>query len=368
MATQPTSLLDLSKSDLSDYLSALGQPSYRARQLLGAVYRRLIFDPAAMSDLPRGLREALAERLPILPVTPIREQVAEDGQTRKWLFQLPDGKTVETVLMEYNRPDSRPRRTVCLSTQVGCAIGCLFCATGRAGLTRNLSAGEIVGQVLWVARFLADRDPAEAVTNVVFMGQGEPVQNLPSTLAAIDRLNDPELFGLGARHLTVSTSGLVPGIRALAADPHQVNLAVSLHAPNDELRSRLVPINVRYPIAEVLAACREYLAQTGRRITFEYVLIDGLNDDPALGRDLGRLLRGMLCHVNLIPINPIGDDDLRRPSRERVVAFAQAVAEAGIPTTIRIEKGVEIAAACGQLRTETGRRANWAKRSHDVIR
>ncbi|HEX2170953.1 MAG TPA: 23S rRNA (adenine(2503)-C(2))-methyltransferase RlmN, partial [Dehalococcoidia bacterium] len=271
MPRQATSLLDLDPAEVYDYLQELGQPGYRARQVLTAIYRRLIFDPAKLGDLPLNVRALLAEGLPVLPVEPLREQVAADGQTRKWLFKLPDGKTVETVLMEYNRRGSRPRRTVCLSSQVGCAIGCVFCATGRAGLTRNLSVGEIVGQVLWVARFLADRRPAEAVTNLVFMGQGEPLQNRAATFGAIERLNDPDLFGLGARHMTVSTSGLAPGIRALADFPYQVNLAVSIHAPNDELRTRLVPINIRYPIAEVLDACRYYIDRTHRRVTFEYV-------------------------------------------------------------------------------------------------
>jgi 23S rRNA (adenine2503-C2)-methyltransferase len=256
--------------------------------------------------------------------------------------------------------DSRARRTVCVSTQVGCALDCAFCATGKGSFGRNLTAGEIVEQVLYFARQFQGHDPemeseapgadASPITNVILAGMGEPLANYAATWAAVERLNDPAGFGLGARHMTISTAGLVPGIRRLAGEKLQVNLAVSLHAPDDVLRAQLMPIARRYPLAELLAACREYSEKTGRRVSFEYILIDGVNSSSAQARQLAALLEGMLCHVNLIPMNPIAERPWRPPSHEAVLAFERELARRGITTTVRLERGVEIQAACGQLR------------------
>jgi 23S rRNA (adenine2503-C2)-methyltransferase len=260
------------------------------------------------------------------------------------------------------------RRTVCISTQAGCAMGCVFCATGQAGLARNLTAGEIVAQVLAAARWLAQdekrktkneapqspiRNPQSAIrnlTNVVVMGMGEPLANYERTWQALRTLTAPDGFGLGARHITISTVGLPQGIRRMAAEPLQINLAVSLHAPNDALRTRLVPINHRYPIAEVMAAVRDYVAQTHRRVTFEYALMRGINDGPAVARELAALLRGLLCHVNLIPLNPVAESPYQPASPEQAASFQVILEKSGIPATLRLRRGLDIDAGCGQLR------------------
>ena len=249
------------------------------------------------------------------------------------------------------------RRTVCISTQVGCPIGCPFCATGQAGYVRNLTAGEIVAQVLYFAR--ERRRAGERVlplTNVVIMGMGEPLMKFDITWKAIQALVDAARFGLGARRITVSTSGLIPGIDRLAQLHSQVNLAVSLHAPDDELRDILVPINRRYPLADLLKACRSYVEKTHRRISFEYALMEDINDRPDQARALAQRLRGLVCHVNLIPLNPTAESPYQRPPYNRVQAFERILREAGIPTTLRVEKGIEIAAGCGQLRQQATRR------------
>jgi 23S rRNA (adenine2503-C2)-methyltransferase len=272
----------------------------------------------------------------------VREQTAEDGLTHKVLLRLHDGQQIETVLMRYPESgDSQGRATVCVSTQAGCAVGCPFCATGRMGLLRNLSPGEIVGQVIFFARRCQ-------VTNVVFMGMGEPLLNYDNTWRAIETLNHPRGFGLGARRMTISTSGIVPGIQRLAGEKLQVNLAISLHAPNDRLRNILVPVNRKYPIAALMQACKDYVEKTGRRVSYEYVLLAGVNDTPKLAHELGALLRGTLSHVNLIPLNPTASA-FTRPRHESVLAFQRVVRTYGIATTVRIERGVEISAACGQL-------------------
>ncbi len=255
--------------------------------------------------------------------------------------------------MLYGDEDSenRPRRTVCLSTQAGCAMQCAFCATGKSGLRRNLSAGEIVGQVLYFARQLRTGDSPTGITNVIFAGMGEPLVNYEATWEAIERLNDPAGFGLGARHMTISTAGWVPGIERLAQEKLQVGLAVSLHAPDDALRSKLMPINRRYPVAQLMAAGQKHTQQTGRRLSFEYILIAGINDSAAQAQKLAALLKGMLCHVNLIPLNPVPGNPWRPPTRAIIQAFENVLMKAGIPTTLRVERGADIQAACGQLRS-----------------
>jgi 23S rRNA (adenine2503-C2)-methyltransferase len=354
-------LTNLSLAQLVEFMASLGEPAYRARQVYRWLYRSLAGDFSAMHNLPAALRSRLAEVARVGSLQPVTTQTSADGLTRKVLFRLADGNNIESVLMLYAPGnDSRARRTVCVSTQAGCALDCAFCATGKGGFGRNLTAGEIVEQVLYFARQFQGHESetesaglnadASPMTNVIFAGMGEPLANYAATWAAVERLNDPAGFGLGARHMTISTAGIVLGIRRLAGAKLQVNLAVSLHAPDDVLRAKLMPIARRYPLAELLAACREYGDKTGRRVSFEYILIDGVNSSPAQARQLAALLEGLLCHVNLIPMNPIAESPWRPPSREVVLVFERELARRGIATTVRLERGVEIQAACGQLR------------------
>jgi 23S rRNA (adenine2503-C2)-methyltransferase len=342
------SLLDLSRDILRDELHALGEPEYRVQQIWHALYGRLASSLEQLTDLPAALRAALNERYSLLPAEPIRDLRSRDGSTVKVLLRLHDGELIEAVLMRYDATrESHRRNTVCVSSQAGCAMACSFCATGQQGFRRNLSVGEIVEQVLYFARRL--RLEQDQVTNVVFMGMGEPLANYAATLAAVRTLNDPHGFGLGARHITISTVGIVPAIHRLAREPLQAGLAVSLHAPNDDLRRQLIP-TARQQIAAILDACNAYTAATGRRYSVEYALIEGVNDGVELARDLGQLLRGLPCHVNLIPVNPTANPDTRRPRRARVLAFQRELLAAGINCTVRAEKGIDIAAGCGQLR------------------
>jgi 23S rRNA (adenine2503-C2)-methyltransferase len=347
-------LYDATLPELEMLMREWKQPAFRARQLYRQLYVNLSDDAQAMSDLPRALRERLAAETTLTHLRLQHVQHGDGGLTRKALFALPDGPVVETVLMVY--PD---RATVCVSTQAGCAMGCVFCATGKLGLLRNLSTGEIVSQVLWAARTLRDIAADEQqhggqmlpgrLTNLVFMGMGESFANYDRWWGAVERLHDPQGFDFGARRMTVSTVGLVPGIRRLAQEQLPINLAISLHAPDDRLRSELMPINNRYSIAELMDATREYIAQTNRRVSFEYVLMQGKNDNPQQAKQLAGLLRGMLCHVNLIPWNPVPGAPLGRSERQRVLDFQSILQDQNIPCTVRVERGVEIAAACGQL-------------------
>ena len=343
---EPT-LLDLTLDQLSAHLTALGFPSYRAQQIWRAAFVDLLPGYDAMSTLPRDLRTRLEEALPFTPCEVGQEQVSPDGATSKTVLRLADGETVEVVSMEY-----AGRATACVSSQIGCAIGCPFCATGQAGFVRNLSSGEIVAQALHVARTLQSR--GRRLSNVVYMGMGEPLANVDAVLGSIRLLNDPRGFGLGARAFTVSTAGVVPGMDRLANQPLQINLAVSLHAGDDPLRSVLVPLNRKYPLDVLIAACQRYLARTHRRISFEIALVAGLNDRPHHARAVAARLSGLLCHVNLIPVNPIPERlDWQRSSATAVDAYAQVLIAAGIPTTVRDSRGAEIAAGCGQLRARS---------------
>ena len=359
MTTETLNLYDLPLPDLEALLQGWGQPAYRAKQIYRQLYIHLATDPLAMTDLPLALRERLAAETQIGTLQLVRLQTADQGLTRKALFQLPSGEVVESVLMVY--PD---RATACVSTQAGCAMGCVFCATGRLGLLKNLSPGQIVEQALWASRelrALADQlhesvqaaaSPSarhSALTNIVFMGMGEPFANYDRWWQSVERLHDPRGFNLGARGLTVSTVGLAPAIRRLAGEALPINLAISLHAPDDALRSEMMPINRRYPIAELLDATRDYIARTHRRVSFEYVLLQGKNDQPEQAIALAELLQGMLCHVNLIPWNPVPGAPLGRSDRARVLRFQQELADRGIACTVRVERGMSIAAACGQL-------------------
>lgn len=338
--------------ELVELVRGLGAPAYRGRQIARWIYGRGVERIADMTDLPVEFRGRLAGAARLGGLTVRRSTEAPDRSATKLLATCDDGQTVECVLMRFDDG----RRSACLSTQAGCAMGCVFCATGLGGFARNLSTAEIISQASLI-RARADR----RVGNVVFMGMGEPLANYDATVRAARILTAPWGFGIGARHLTISTVGLVPQIRRLAREGLPITLAVSLHAPADALRRRLVPVTERYPIAELLAACRDYLAATGRRITFEYVLIDGTNDGDREARALGRLLRGLLCHVNVIPLNPVAGIPLRRPPAARVRAFARSLRESGVPVTVRIERGTEIQAACGQLRLldGTGRASRW---------
>jgi 23S rRNA (adenine2503-C2)-methyltransferase len=339
----PIQLLDLTKDELQMLLTDWGEPRYRADQIWRWLYRRFAFSSEDMTDLPKSLRTRLATETCLHPVHLLTTLDSSDGQTRKTLFSLPDGPQVEAVLMHYQK-----RRTLCISTQAGCAMGCPFCATGQGGFDRNLSSGEIIAQVLFYARLLALEEAH--VTNIVFMGMGEPLANYAATWAAIRRLNDPSGFGLGARAMTLSTVGLVPAIRRMSHESEQVGLAISLHAPIDELRDELVPINRRYPLAQLMGACREYITATRRRVSFEYALMDGVNDRDEQAHQLAHLLRGMLAHVNLIPLNPTDDSPYRGSSTARVRAFAAILEDGGVPTTLRLRRGIDIQAGCGQLR------------------
>jgi len=357
-------LLEFDQAGLVAWFDSLGEPAYRAHQVYRWLYQAGVTDFAGMTDLPAALRARLTAACDLGLLTPAASQQSADGLTRKVLFTLHDGQQIEAVLMSYpeaeqqRRPSSRPgekpshrRRTVCVSTQVGCAMGCTFCATGQMGLGRNLSAGEIVAQVIhFVGELRAARVASPPITNVIFAGMGEPLANYDATLAAVRRLNDPAGLNIGARHITVSTVGLVPGIERLAGEPLQVHLAVSLHAPDDRLRTQLMPVNRRYPLASLLRACRSYVDKTGRRVSFEYVLLAGVNDRPEQAHQLAQVLGDLTSHVNLIPANPIPGGPYRRPERAAALAFQQILTAHNIPTTIRVERGSEIAAACGQLR------------------
>jgi 23S rRNA (adenine2503-C2)-methyltransferase len=347
------SLLDMSLPEFEIWLGERGQPAFRARQIWEWTYRRFARRFEDMTDLPRDLRERLASEATIDPLNVATQVVSKAGDTLKVLFTLHDGQTIEAVLMLYDN-----RRTLCISSQAGCAMGCSFCATAQGGLARNLSAGEIVAQVLYFARYLAHSelpplttvDRPTHVSNIVLMGMGEPLHNYNNVWAALRRLTDPAAFGLGARHITLSTVGLAPMIDRMADEDLQIGLAVSLHAPNDEIRTPLVPVNRAYPVDEVLAAVRRYAQKTRRRVTFEYALMRGINDTPQLASQLARKISGLLCHVNLIPLNPIPDSPFQPSTSVDAEAFATILLDAGIPTSIRLRRGIEINAGCGQLR------------------
>jgi len=346
-ALDKTPLLDLTYDQLNELLASWGEPSYRVNQIWGWLYRSLATDFQEMTNLPKELRGRLAEATLLQTMKPLEERVSADGLTRKVLFALRDNQTIESVLMHYER-----RHTACISTQVGCPFGCVFCATGQSGFVRNLAPGEIVGQVLYFARQLRDQRRRTNITNVVFMGMGEPLANYEATWQAIETLTHDEGFNLGARRITISTVGLVPGIQRLAEEGTQIGLAISLHAPTDELRDKLVPINRRYPLNQLMAACRHYVERTGRRISFEYALIQGVNDSLEQARQLARLLDGLLCHVNLIPLNPVPESPYQPSPRDRVLAFQAELNRSKVPNTLRVERGIDIQAGCGQLRSQ----------------
>ncbi|MCK6508078.1 23S rRNA (adenine(2503)-C(2))-methyltransferase RlmN [Myxococcota bacterium] len=334
-------LLALSPEQMARTLAEWGQPAFRARQLHAWIHERGARSVDEMSDLPRALRQHLARHATIGTLAQVTEQRSADG-TLKRLYRLHDGPLIESVLMPYDDG----RRTACISSQAGCAMGCVFCATGQMGLTRHLSAAEILEQA-W--RFHAElKARGERLSNVVLMGMGEPFHNYEAAVDAVRRIVGE--LGIGQRHVTISTVGLVPAIRRFAAEGLQVTLAISLHAATDQARGALLPVNRRWPIGQVLEACRAYQAATGRRVTFEWALIAGQNDAPDEAHRLGRLLRGLRCHVNLIPLNPTAGYGGAPTAQADAAAFIEILARHGVPATLRLRRGIDIDAGCGQLR------------------
>lgn len=341
--------------DLEKWLESEGQPAFRAKQIRDAVWRQNAATAGELKPLPAPLQARIDQSFRIDTIVEDEVKVADGGNTEKTLHLLFDGALIESVLMHYpargyagpGRPLHRERNTLCISSQAGCAVGCPFCATGELGFGRDLETAEIVDQVRHAARRLARS--GRHLTNVVFMGMGEPLLNLDRVLEAVEILADPRKFALGARHVVVSTSGVVPGIRRLTALGPQFTLAISLHAARDPLRDVLVPLNRRWPVAEVVAAARDHARVTGRRVSYEYVMISGVNDTDVDADALARLLRGDLAHVNLIPMNPVAHTPWQGSSAERVAQFAARVRHGGIGVTIRANRGQDAGAACGQL-------------------
>jgi 23S rRNA (adenine2503-C2)-methyltransferase len=356
---KPINILDFTPGQLADFIKQLGEPVSQADVLLKSIYRDCAAGFEDMASLRPSLKQKLAERASLAILEPLEEKVSADGQTRKVLFRFEDGKTVEATLM-FSRitRTGRERRTVCVSSQVGCPVGCKFCATGLQGFERNLTPGEILGQVLYFSRRFGStaKKPGNSVekgwlTNVVFMGMGEPLANLDNVRAALEVINSPRGFGLGLHQVTLSTSGLIPQMLELADEAPQFQMAVSLHTANNELRGHLVPINKKYPLEELVAACREYSLKTGRKIFIEYALFSGINDSTKDADDLVRLLDGLSCSVNLILGNPAGATDFKPSGRETALAFQRRLINGGVRTMLRVSRGADIEAGCGQLRS-----------------
>ena len=337
-----TLLYDLDFDTFSQALTELDQPPFRTRQIWNGLYQQHYNDFSQFSNIPASLRAALTEQYLLKPLTPRTSVRSKDQLTEKTLFGLPDDLSVETVLMRYEE-----RNSLCVSTQVGCPMGCVFCATGQMGFQRGLSTGEILAQILHYMRLL--QSEGKNLTNIVYMGMGEPFLNYEATMASLRRLTDPGALNFGARRITVSTVGIIPKIERFSKEGLQVNLAVSLHSAENELRSQLVPANRIYPLKNLISTCRDYTEETHRRISFEYALINDVNDSPTAAAQLAGLLKGMLCHVNLIALNPSKQYPLQGSPRERVRAFADVLAERGISVTVRLRRGIEIQAGCGQL-------------------
>lgn len=337
-------IYDLTYDQLKDWLVSLDEPAFRAKQVYDWLYVKRVQDFTEMTNLSKGLREQLAEHFSLAALREVTKQVSRDG-TIKFLFELQDGYAIETVIMRHNYGNS-----ICVTTQVGCRIGCTFCASTLGGLKRNLTAGEIVAQVVEAQRLLDTEK--ERASHVVVMGIGEPFENYASLLDFLKIINDQRGLRIGARHITVSTSGIIPKIYQFADEGLQVNLAISLHAPNDELRSKLMPINRAFPLDKLLDAARYYVAKTGRRITFEYGLFGGVNDQPEHALQLVEKVKDINCLVNLIPVNYVPERNYRRTPKKEIFQFKNILEEYGINCTIRREHGSDIAAACGQLRAQ----------------
>ena len=346
------SIKSLTLDELAGQFTALGEPAYRARQVIEWLYLKRVGRFADMTNLPAGLRAKLGAEFDERPLEVVRRTGSRDT-TQKFLFRLRDGQMVETVLIPASPAlygEASDRRTICISSQVGCAYGCRFCASGLDGWKRNLDAGEIVDQLLRV-----EAESGERVNNIVFMGMGEPLANYDHLLRAIGIINAPWGAGIGARHITVSTSGLVPRIRDLADQPLQIRLAISLHGATDPVRSQIMPVNKKYPLAELLEACAYFRARKKQKITFEFILIEGVNDTAGQAAELARLTKRLDAKVNVIPYNTVEGLPWTRPSERAQDAFMEILRRGGAAATLRREKGHDIAAACGQLRLQTER-------------
>ncbi len=339
------SIYDLNYTEIVDIVKEIGQPKFRADQIWQGIYKHYWSEPDQFVGLPTAMRKLLRDRIQFSSLAIAKELHSNDHQTVKSLFTLSDARHIESVLMGYEHRD-----TLCISTQSGCAMGCTFCATGQMGFFRNLTSGEIIEQVIHFARELHKID--KSVTNIVFMGMGEPFHNYDNVMESIDRLNNPTGWNFGARRMTISTVGIIPGIQRFASEKRQVNLAVSLHSVDNDLRSSMMPVNKKYPVKELLLACRDYVSQTHRRITFEWALIQNVNDMPSVARDLATAIKGTLCHVNLIPLNPTQKFDKPGSIHERALAFQDELVKIGIPCTLRLRRGIDIQAGCGQLASE----------------
>ena len=347
-----TDLYRLLPEEMEKLVIDMGYPRYRADQILLPLYYKFPKNIDDIPQLPKKLRDDLTEAgYTIGSANEMHRVVSEDGDTTKLLLQLNDEFSVETVLMQYDskKIGGHPRSTICVSTQIGCAMGCVFCATGQMGFETNLTSEDIVSQVIHFAEILQQR--GDHVTTLVFMGMGEPMANYDEMIRAIRVLTHDRGFGLGQRHITISTIGIVSGIDKLAEENLQIGLAISLHSPNNELRKKLVPTAGPNSVEDIIEAGRRYYKKTGRRVTFEYALMAGINDSPEIAAELASLLQGNGSHVNLIPINPTAGD-FKRPTEDRVLEFEQILSDAGVTCTVRVEKGTEISAACGQLRTD----------------
>ena len=338
-----SNLFDLDFEELNEIIQGWNEPGYRTQQIWQGIFQKFWNNFEEFTALSLPLRKRLDQHFIIGGLNPEKDLQSNDRSTRKILYRLQDKAAIETVLMGY--PD---RNTVCISSQVGCGMGCNFCATGNMGFIRNLSRGEIVEQVIKTAADLGQS--GKGLTNVVFMGMGEPFQNYQSVMDAVRILNNPKGFGMGTRRFTISTVGLIPGIKRFTEDNTQINLAISLHAADDVLRSSIVPINRKYPIKELLEACKRYISgETKRKVTIEYVLLDGVNDKPQHARELVKLLKDLPCKINLIPFNPFPDSGYETSSAEAIESFRNIIVKGGLLTTTRKTRGEDIDAACGQL-------------------
>ncbi|GIO55462.1 putative dual-specificity RNA methyltransferase RlmN [Paenibacillus cineris] len=337
-------IYDLNLEDLQDWAKENGEPAFRAGQIFDWLYVKRVNSFDEMTNLSKELRKKLDDQFQFVTLQEITKLESKDG-TVKFLFGLHDDHAIETVIMKHSYGNS-----ICVTTQVGCRIGCTFCASTLGGLKRNLTAGEIVAQVVQAQKILDEK--GERVSSIVIMGSGEPFENYEATMKFLRIMIHEKGLNIGQRHITVSTSGIVPNIYKFANEDTQINLAISIHAPNDVLRSKLMPVNRRYPFEDVMESLRYYLAKTGRRITFEYALIGGVNDRPEHAQELANVLKDMLCHVNLIPVNHVPERKYVRTSRNDIFQFQRVLADSGVNVTIRREQGHDIAAACGQLRAK----------------